>query len=152
MVRAMVRVMERRSAVEMEERGSGERGYNIIIRDGENRGYNIMDRGGLRDNPYNYDLRDQKTRGRRHPDEAYIDDDLPNPWTATPRGDTDPPGTMDPWSPTAHTFAQHQFSHVVNFWKQSCQASFRLEALPGGQAVLNLTFQLPDASEVIPPP
>ena len=59
---------------------------------------------------------------------------------------------MEPWSPTAHAFAQHQFSHVVNFWKQRRQASFRLEALPGGQAVLNLTFQLPDASEVIPPP
>ena len=57
-----------------------------------------------------------------------------------------------PWSPTAHAFAQHQFSHVVNFWKQSRQASFRLEALPGGRAVLNLTFQLPPASEVIPPP
>ena len=59
---------------------------------------------------------------------------------------------MDPWSPTAHAFAQHQFSHVVNFWKQSRQASFQLEALPEGRAVLNLTFQLPPASEVIPPP
>ena len=57
-----------------------------------------------------------------------------------------------PWSPTAHAFAQHQFSHVVNFWKQGHQASYRLEALPGGRAVLNLTFQLPKASEVIPPP
>ena len=57
-----------------------------------------------------------------------------------------------PWSPTAHAFAQHQLSHVVNFWKQSRQASFRLEALHGGRAVLNLTFQLPPASEVIPPP
>ena len=57
-----------------------------------------------------------------------------------------------PWSPTAHAFAQHQFSHVANFWKQGLQASFRLEALPGGQAELNLTFQLPPASEVIPPP
>ena len=57
-----------------------------------------------------------------------------------------------PWSPTAHAFAQHQFSHVANFWKQGRQASFRLEALPCGQAELNLTFQLPPASEVVPPP
>ena len=57
-----------------------------------------------------------------------------------------------PWSPTAHAFAQHQFSHVTNFWKQGRQASFRLESLPGGHAELNLTFQLPPASEVVPPP
>ena len=57
-----------------------------------------------------------------------------------------------PWSPTAHAFAQHQFSHVTNFWKQGRTASFRLEALPDGKAELNLTFQLPTASEVIPPP
>ena len=57
-----------------------------------------------------------------------------------------------PWSPTAHAFAQHQFSHVANFWKQSLQASFQLEALPDGQAELNLTFKLPSASQVIPPP
>ena len=57
-----------------------------------------------------------------------------------------------PWSPNAHAFALHQFSHVANFWKQGRPASFRLEALPGGQAVLNLKFQLPTASEVIPPP
>ena len=57
-----------------------------------------------------------------------------------------------PWSPTAHAFAQHQFSHVANFWKQGRQASFRLEALSSGKAELNLTFQLPHASEVIPPP
>ena len=57
-----------------------------------------------------------------------------------------------PWTPTAHAFAQHQFSHVANFWKQGRQASFRLEALPCGQAELNLTFQLPPASEVVPPP
>ena len=57
-----------------------------------------------------------------------------------------------PWSPTAHAFAQHQFSQVANFWKQGRQASLRLEALPGGQAVLNLTFQLPSATEIIPPP
>ena len=57
-----------------------------------------------------------------------------------------------PWSPNAHAFAQHQFSHVVNFWKQGRPASFRLEALPGGRAELNVTFQLPPASEVIPPP
>ena len=57
-----------------------------------------------------------------------------------------------PWSPTAHAFAHHQFSQVTNFWKQGRQASFRLEALPGGQAELSLTFQLPSASEVILPP
>ena len=57
-----------------------------------------------------------------------------------------------PWSPTAHAFAHHQFSQVTNFWKQGRQASFRLEALPGGQAELSLTFQLPSATEVIPPP
>ena len=57
-----------------------------------------------------------------------------------------------PWSPTAQAFAQHQFSHVVNFWKQGRPANFRLEALPGGRAELNLTFQLPSASEVVPPP
>ena len=57
-----------------------------------------------------------------------------------------------PWSPTAHAFALHQFSQVANFWKQGRPASFQLEALPGGQAVLNLQFQLPTASEVIPPP
>ena len=57
-----------------------------------------------------------------------------------------------PWTPTAHAFAQHQFSHVANFWKQGRQASFQLEALPSGQAKLNLTFHLPPASEVVPPP
>ena len=57
-----------------------------------------------------------------------------------------------PWSPTAHAFAHHQFAHVANFWKQRRQASFRLEALPGGQAELTLTFQLPRSSEVILPP
>ena len=57
-----------------------------------------------------------------------------------------------PWSPTAHAFAQHQFNHVTNFWRQGRHASFRLEALPGGQAELNLTFKLPSAYEVIPPP
>ena len=57
-----------------------------------------------------------------------------------------------PWSPTAHAFVHHQFSHVANFWKQGRPASFRLEALPDGKAELNLTFQLPSASEVIPPP
>ena len=61
-----------------------------------------------------------------------------------------PPKT--PWSPTAHAFAQHQLSHVTNFWKQGRQASFQLVALPGGHAKLNLTFQLPSASEVVPPP
>ena len=59
---------------------------------------------------------------------------------------------LAPWSPTVHAFAQHQFSHVVNFWKQGRQANFRLEVLPGGQAELNLTFRLPSASQVIPPP
>ena len=48
-----------------------------------------------------------------------------------------------PWSPNAHAFAQHQFSHVANFWMQGHQASFQLEALPGGRAELTLTFQLP---------
>ena len=60
--------------------------------------------------------------------------------------------SQTPWSPTAHAFAHHQFSHVANFWKQGRQASFRLEVLPGGQAELNLTFRLPPASEVVPPP
>ena len=45
-----------------------------------------------------------------------------------------------PWSPTAHAFAHHQFSQVTNFWKQGRQASFRLEALPGGQAELSLNI------------
>ena len=63
-----------------------------------------------------------------------------------------PPTAQIPWTPTAHAFAQHQFSQVTNFWKQGRQATFRLEALPGGQAELNLTFQLPSASEVVPPP
>ena len=57
-----------------------------------------------------------------------------------------------PWTPTAHAFALHQYSHVANFWKQGRQAGFRLEALQGGRAELNLTFHLPPASEVIPPP
>ena len=57
-----------------------------------------------------------------------------------------------PWSPTAHAFAHHQFSHVTNFWKQGRQASFRMEVLPDGKAELSLTFQLPPASEVVPPP
>ena len=41
---------------------------------------------------------------------------------------------------------------MTNFWKQGRQASFRLEAHPGGQAELHLTFQLPVSSEVVPPP
>ena len=57
-----------------------------------------------------------------------------------------------PWSPTAHAFAQHQFSHVANFWKLGRPASFRLEALPNGQAELSLKFHIPSASEVVPPP
>ena len=56
---------------------------------------------------------------------------------------------QDLWSPTAHAFAHHQFSHVANFWKQGRQARFRLEALPGGHAELHLTFQLPPASEMV---
>ena len=63
-----------------------------------------------------------------------------------------PPTAQVPWSPSAQAFAQHQFSHVTNFWKQGRPASFRLEALPDGNAELNLTFKLPTASEVIPPP
>ena len=66
-------------------------------------------------------------------------------WSATV-----PPQT--PWSPTAHAFAHHQLSHVTYFWKQGHQASFGLEALPGGQAELHLTLQLPPASEVVPLP
>ena len=61
-------------------------------------------------------------------------------------------GPQAPWSPTAHAFAQHQFCHVANFWKQGRPASFQLEALPGGHAKLSLSFQLPPASEVVPPP
>ena len=61
-------------------------------------------------------------------------------------------GPQAPWSPTAHAFAQHQFSHVANFWQQGRPASFQLEALPGGHAKLSLSFQLPQASEVVPPP
>ena len=61
-------------------------------------------------------------------------------------------GPQAPWSPTAHAFAQHQFSHVANLWKQGRPASFQLEALPGGHAKLSLSFQLPQASEVVPPP
>lgn len=57
-----------------------------------------------------------------------------------------------PWSPTAHAFAQHQFNHVTSFWKQGRPARFQLEALPGGHAKLNLTFELPPASDVVPPP
>ena len=35
-----------------------------------------------------------------------------------------------PWSPTAHAFAHHQFSHItIFFWKQGRQASLRLKAL-----------------------
>ena len=68
----------------------------------------------------------------------------------TCRCSTMPP--QAPWSPTAQAFAHHQFSHVVNFWKQGRQADFRLKVLPGGQAELNLTFRLPSASQVIPPP
>ena len=57
-----------------------------------------------------------------------------------------------PWSPTAQAFAQHQFSHVANFWSQGRAAVFRLESHPWGGAELNLSFRLPAAWEVIPPP
>ena len=41
----------------------------------------------------------------------------------------------------AHAFVQHQFSHVINFWKQGRKVCFKLEAIPG--------VQLPPASEVV---
>ena len=56
------------------------------------------------------------------------------------------------WSPTAEDFTRHQLSHVTNFWRQGRQAEFRLTTLPSGQAKLCLTFELPSASESIPPP
>ena len=49
----------------------------------------------------------------------------------------------------AHAFVQHQFSHVINFWKQGRKVCFKLEAIRGVQEELNLTFQLPPASEVV---
>ena len=57
-----------------------------------------------------------------------------------------------PWSATAHSFVQHQLSHAVNFWRQGRPAVFHLQSRSDGQAVLNLTFQLPSPSEIIPPP
>ena len=61
-------------------------------------------------------------------------------------------GPPAPWSSTAHALAQHQFSHVTNFWKQGRQACFQLQALPVVlKAELNLTFHLHHISEVIPP-
>ena len=72
------------------------------------------------------------------------------PHTCRCRCSTMPPSA--PWSPTAHAFAHHQFSHVTNFWKQGRQASFRMEVLPDGKAELSLTFQLPPATEEVPPP
>ena len=62
------------------------------------------------------------------------------------------PQAQAPWSPTAQAFAQHQFSHVANFWKLGRPASFLLEALPNGEAELSLKFHLPSASEIVPPP
>ena len=41
---------------------------------------------------------------------------------------------------------------MANFWRQGRPASFQLEALPGGHAKLSLTFQLPPACTVVPPP
>ena len=57
-----------------------------------------------------------------------------------------------PWSATAHSFVQHQLSHAVNFWRQGRPAAFHLQSRSDGQAVLNLTFQFPSPSEIIPPP
>ena len=57
-----------------------------------------------------------------------------------------------PWTPSAQNFAQHQLLHVTNFWRQGRQATFCLEALPGGCAELKVTFKLPHASDIIPPP
>ena len=56
------------------------------------------------------------------------------------------------WSPTAQNFVLHQLHHVQNFWQQGKQAAFCLEALPGGFAELKVTFQLPQAGDIIPPP
>ena len=56
------------------------------------------------------------------------------------------------WNSTAQSFVQHQLSHVTNFWRQGRKAAFCLDALPGGTAELKVTFQLPQASEIIPPP
>ena len=57
-----------------------------------------------------------------------------------------------PWNSTAQSFVQHQLSQVTNFWRQGRQAAFCLDVLPGGTAELKVTFQLPQASEIIPPP
>ena len=62
------------------------------------------------------------------------------------------PGPGGPWSATAQNFVQHQLGHAANFWRQGRPAVFHLESLSGGRAVLNLTFQLPPSSEIIPPP
>ena len=51
--------------------------------------------------------------------------------------------------------ARNVMKHIVHNWGSnilSIHDSFRLEALPGGRAELNVTFQLPPASEVVPPP
>ena len=59
---------------------------------------------------------------------------------------------LQPWTPTAQNFVQHQLALVTSFWQQGRQAAFCLDALPGGKAELKVTFQLPEASELIPPP
>ena len=59
---------------------------------------------------------------------------------------------LQPWTPTAQNFVQHQLALVTNFWQQGRQAAFCLDAMPGGKAELKVTFQLPEASELIPPP
>ena len=56
------------------------------------------------------------------------------------------------WSPTAEMFAQHQFSHVLNFWKLGLCADFHLQADGSGIAELKLNFKLPSPSVPIPPP
>ena len=61
-------------------------------------------------------------------------------------------GPGGPWSPTAQAFVQHQLSHVTNFWRQGRPAVIRLESLSDGRASLSLTFQLPQPTEIIPPP
>ena len=56
------------------------------------------------------------------------------------------------WNPTAQTFARHQLAKVIHFWQQGRPAVFYLKSLDNGEAELNLTFQLPKPSEIIPQP
>ena len=56
------------------------------------------------------------------------------------------------WTPTAQNFANHQLSHVLNFWKLGHGASFRLDAQSGGKAEMTLTFDLPAPCDHLPPP